>query len=344
MRQSRRWTAGVSAALFVTSAALVAMLPVPYVTYSPRPSVDLLAADSPISIAGAQVYDATGELRMTLVSRTPFDAQLSLPEVLAAYWLPDREALPREGVYAAGTNALEVEERDTRGMAAAQSDAVVAGLRAAGIPVQQYPMVTAVAASGAAVDKLKPGDLILRVNTTPVADAAAIAAELEKHNVGDTVMVSILRDGEETAEVITTRATTAKPNTPVLGVTLDLGYSYTPQVTFAEPEQVAGGSSAGLVYALAIYDLLTENDLVAGRVIAGSGTIDANGAVGTVSAVREKIAGAAADGASVFLIPKGNCVDAQDTAGITLVAVESLSEAISALNALAAGSGAPGCQ
>ena len=68
---------------------------------------------------------------MTIVAITPADARLSLPQALLAYWLPHRDALPRDAVYAPGKSAEEVENEDADMMETAQDDAVVAALRAA---------------------------------------------------------------------------------------------------------------------------------------------------------------------------------------------------------------------
>ena len=59
------------------------------------------------------------------------------------------------------------------------------------------------------------------------------------------------------------------------GINLDVGYSYAPTVTFRIDSGI-GGPSAGLIFALAVYDKVTHDDLIAGRVGAGR---DEGGAV-----------------------------------------------------------------
>ena len=74
-------TAFASAVLFVALAVLVAVLPVPYVTWSPGDAHDVLA-DKPqpiISITGLPTYPTTGQLDLTVVSSTTADSRLSLP-------------------------------------------------------------------------------------------------------------------------------------------------------------------------------------------------------------------------------------------------------------------------
>jgi PDZ domain-containing protein len=111
-----------------------------------------------------------------------------------------------------------------------------------------------------------------------------------------------------------------------------------------------GGPSAGLLFALGIVDKLDGDgkggDLTGGRTVAGTGEITADGKVEQVGGVALKTKAAARDGAKVFLLPKAECAEgrADTPAGLRLVPVDSLSQAVGALNALNAGSGSvPSC-
>ena len=64
------------------------------------------------------------------------------------------------------------------------------------------------------------------------------------------------------------------------------------------------------MFALAIYDKLTPGPLTGGRSIAGTGAITPDGAVGPIGGIRQKIAGADDEGATVFLVPAANCAEA----------------------------------
>jgi PDZ domain-containing protein len=100
-----------------------------------------------------------------------------------------------------------------------------------------------------------------------------------------------------------------------------------------------GGPSAGLMFALGIYDRLTPGDLTGGRIIAGTGTIDDEGLVGPIGGIQQKLLGAREHGAEWFLTPAGNWDDAQRAVpdGLKLVRVESLKQALDALRAISAG-------
>ncbi|MGR4878815.1 S16 family serine protease [Streptomyces sp. LARHCF249] len=110
-----------------------------------------------------------------------------------------------------------------------------------------------------------------------------------------------------------------------------------------------GGPSAGLLFSLGIVDKLdgdgSGGDLTGGRTIAGTGTIAADGAVGAVGGVALKTQAARRDGATVFLVPKAECSDAQSELpeGLRLVPVTSLTDAVNALRALNRGEDAPSC-
>ncbi|MGV8908418.1 MAG: PDZ domain-containing protein [Propionicimonas sp.] len=344
------WTATVSAVLFVVLAAVIALVPVPYVTWSPGATYDLLApqaaGDSAIRIVGAETFPTTGQLRMTTVSVTSPSSTLSLPEVLFSYWLPSRQVLPRNAIYRPGEDAPRITQEESQLMDESQSQAVVAALRQSGIAVMNWPMVTTVSNSGPSADELQPGDLILAVDAKTTTKVADVQEKISEHHVGDPVLFTVQRGKDKLRRTVITRATVNNPKKPIVGITLSIGYSYNPSVTFAIDPAI-GGSSAGLMFALGIHELLNSTDLVAGRVIAGSGTMDADGRVGKVGGIQEKLAAAARDKATIFLLPKDNCVDVDEVPdGVRAVPVDSLASATQALEALADPAQAdsvPGC-
>ncbi|MSX18611.1 MAG: hypothetical protein F2803_01650 [Actinobacteria bacterium] len=90
-----------------------------------------------------------------------------------------------------------------------------------------------------------------------------------------------------------------------------------------------GGPSGGLIFTLGLIDLLTPKDILAGRKIAGTGTISADGKIGAIGGVTEKILGAKKAGASVIFVSTENCLDLPDTVeGIKVVAVETIGDAL----------------
>ncbi|MEU0913775.1 S16 family serine protease [Streptomyces althioticus] len=111
-----------------------------------------------------------------------------------------------------------------------------------------------------------------------------------------------------------------------------------------------GGPSAGLLFSLGIVDKLdgdgSGGDLTGGRVVAGTGTIDAEGRVGAVGGVPLKTRAAKRDGATVFLVPRDECAEAEAELpqGLRLVPVTTLQGAVDALVAMEKGTGeVPAC-
>jgi len=336
------WTAFVSALVFVGLAVLLVVVPVPFVSWSPGGTRDTLGSvgnEPIIKVSGIDTYPTTGRLDMTVVSITPADARLSLPQALLSYWLPHRDTLPRDAVYAPGKSAEQVEDEDAEMMETAQDDAVVAALRADDQPVTEMPAIYSVTIGGAAYDKLKPGDLVVSVDGTPTPDDDDVRKAIQKHEVGEVVSFKVIRDGAEiTVDVITAESPT-QSGSPVVGITIGTGYRYEPEISFDFGQRI-GGPSAGLVFALAIYDKITEGALLADLHVAGTGQITPTGRVGSIGGIQEKIAGAEKAGATVFLVPAGNCPDiAGVKTDMTLVKVTTLEDAIGAVQVLTASGG-----
>ena len=98
-----------------------------------------------------------------------------------------------------------------------------------------------------------------------------------------------------------------------------------------------GGPSGGLAFAIGIVELLTSENILQGKSVAVTGSIDGAGKVGSIGGVAEKILAAKKAGATLVLVPQANCQDlapniARIPSGIKVAAVGSLEEAITALN------------
>jgi PDZ domain-containing protein len=101
-----------------------------------------------------------------------------------------------------------------------------------------------------------------------------------------------------------------------------------------------GGPSAGLMFTLGIIDKVRPQDLTGGKVIAGTGTIDDEGTVGPIGGIPQKLVGAKAAGAQLFLVPADNCAEAVRNAvpGLPMARVGNVDDALRALQTFAAGS------
>lgn len=335
------WTAASAAIIFVTSALLLSFVPIPYVVWTPGGAYDLLGsidADGKqvpvIDVAGVPTYPTTGRLDLVTISESRADSMVSLPEALIAHWAPKRDVLPRALLYPAGISADQVRQEDAQEMNLSQRDAVVAAFSAAGFKITAMPMVSVVVTSGPSYGHLEPGDFILKVDDTPVTTREQALALVRRHAIGDRVIITYLRDGTEGTATIEVVGSNQVERTPVIGVKIEPGYAHDGRVKF-NVDSAIGGPSGGLMFALGLYDRVTNTDLLAGRHIAGTGTITSKGEVGPIGGIQEKIGAAERAGATIFLVPQANCAD---LAGISttmrLVKVGSLATAISALQKL----------
>ncbi|WP_369218016.1 S16 family serine protease [Streptomyces flavofungini] len=155
--------------------------------------------------------------------------------------------------------------------------------------------------------------------------------EVEEHNLGD------MKESQDDA----TKA--------ALGYLKANGVDDTGKVKVQADLGKIGGPSAGLFLSLGIIDKLdgdgSGGDLTGGRDIAGTGTITASGKVGAVGGVALKTQAARRDGASVFLVPKDECADAEaeKPEGLRLIPITTLDGTVDALRALKKGADVPSC-
>jgi PDZ domain-containing protein len=93
-----------------------------------------------------------------------------------------------------------------------------------------------------------------------------------------------------------------------------------------------GGPSGGLIFALGIVEKLITAQLVNGRLIAGTGTINKKGEVGPIGGIEDKLIGAKRAGATLFIAPIDNCIDiTRIPSELQIVAVSTLAEAVTLL-------------
>lgn len=94
-----------------------------------------------------------------------------------------------------------------------------------------------------------------------------------------------------------------------------------------------GGSSAGLMLALEVYDQLTSEPLT-NRLVAGTGSLRLNGTVEPVDGVAQKVVASQRRGAEWFLVPRENFRAAQKVASdIQLIPIDTFQQAVEILRA-----------
>ncbi|OII66485.1 S16 family serine protease [Streptomyces sp. CC77] len=255
-RLSRPRALAVCAVPILALFAVAAFAPLPFTLAQPGTTANVLGVDKGrqiITISGAPVHKASGELLMTTILATSPSADIGLADVVEGWFRTDRAVLPRDSVYPAGKSDAEIEKRNLGQMKQSQDSAVLAALDYVG------------------------------------EDSDGVDVRLHLADVG--------------------------------------------------------GPSAGLLFSLGVVDKLEAGDLTGGRVVAGTGTISPDGRVGAVGGVSLKTQAAARDGATVFLVPKAECGDAESElpAGLRLIPVTTLTDAVSSLRALDGGGKVPSC-
>jgi PDZ domain-containing protein len=316
------------------------LLPVPFVAISPGPVFDTLSSgrgNTLITVTGVPTYRTSGTLDLTTVRERgePVD-QLTLVHLVSGWINPHTAVVPHDMLYPPSASKDDVEQQNQEDFVASKDAAAVAGLRAAGIAVTTTVTVADLVAGGASAGVLKKGDVIAAVDGTAVADGAALRTALATHKPGDTIALTIVR-GKATRQVgVVAKADPADATHAVIGIEVGEGYTSTATVTI-QLDRV-GGPSAGLMFSLGVYDKVTPGELTGGLTVAGTGTMDVDGAVGAIGGIQQKMRGARSAGATVFLVPADNCKDAKAARpdGLRLVKVAKLSDATSALTALAA--------
>jgi len=337
--QPRTVAALVCGAGAVVLLSLLALLPVPYAVESPGPVRDTLGEVGGvplIEVSGAPTYPTEGSLALTTVRVAGGPgAAVSLPQVVQAWLDPTRVAVPVEQLFPVGTTSEQVAERDAADMSTSQENATAAALAELGIGVPTTLTVAGLSEGSLAGGLVEEGDVITAVDGAPVADLADLRAALQRGAAGEAVEVS-LRRGDEPQEVAVPTST-APDGTVQLGVLVDPLFDFPVDVRI-QVDRI-GGPSAGMVFALGVLDVLTPGSLTGGEDVAGTGTIDASGGVGTIGGIAQKMAGARAAGASLFLAPAGNCdeVVGHVPAGLRVVPVQTLHEAREAVEQFAAG-------
>lgn len=333
---TRRTTALVVAGLVLAALVCIAVfVPMPYVVMSPGITENTLGqfgGKPVISITGHPTFATTGHLDLTTVSVTSSDSQPRLPDILRAWWSANDIVLPRDVVYPPEESPGDVQQQNKTAMLGSQSDAVAAGLSEAG--VDTFEVTVQGVTTGAPADGvLRKDDQIVAVNGTVVDSTQTTVTAIENLPPGSRVTLSIRRDGGDRSVVLTTVASTSDPSKSRIGVTLSDVFKPPFRVNIDLGQEI-GGPSAGLMFSLGIYDLLTPGPLTGGRYIAGTGTIDVSGTVGPIGGIQQKIAGAYANGATVFLVPADNCAEAGQSplaAKIDLVEVSTMDGAVKAL-------------
>jgi PDZ domain-containing protein len=325
--------AGAGATLI--AGAVMLTLPVPYILEVPGPTVDTLGEQDGkelIQVDQEPTHKITGELRLTTVGAYGSEpGTLTVFQMVKGYFDPDDALIPYDLVYPRQSTSQEREAQSAAQMSSSQDAATVAALEYLGLKVN---VQIEEAQTDSARDAFQAGDRITGIDGHPVSGYQELKTELERVKPGTQLQVAIERkQTPQTVEVETVENPAGEGS--LLGVTVQ--FDFPVEVKFGVED--IGGPSAGSMFALGIIDKLGDTDLADGRIVAGTGTVDVDGTIGSIGGIRQKMIGARRDGATVFLAPAGNCAEVKghEPSGMEVIKVENLADAVTALADLRSG-------
>jgi PDZ domain-containing protein len=283
-----------------------------------------------VNVSGHKTYRDDGALRMVTVYAGGPGENTSLVELLYGWIDPDIAVLPKS-IYDKGETDETNRQQSAVQMSSSQDNATAAALSALGIGYRTEVEVSGVAKDGASAGKLEKGDVLLAVDGKTTADPNRLVEVIRAIKPGTPTVLTVRRDGKELQIRVTTKPAEDDPKASRIGVSIQPDFVFPFKVRIRLPDTV-GGPSAGMMFALSIYDVLTPGSLTGGKTIAGSGEITPDGTVGPIGGIGQKLPAAQRDGAKIFLVAADNCAEAvhahYDADKMRLVKVTKLADAI----------------
>jgi PDZ domain-containing protein len=319
----------VGALVLLFAATFVAVLVrLPYYAIQPGPAREV---EPLISVQGHERFPSSGKLILTTVSWY----QVTALQALIAWADPAQSVVPDEDIYPPGETKNTEHQRAISQMDTSKILATSVVLEQLADDPREHgvgALIEATTEGCPAYQQLFAGDLVREIDGSRIRSSVQANRVIDRVPVGEPVSFTVQAAGE-THEIRLTREHCAEDvKRPLIGISLVEPFPF--QVEIASGD--IGGPSAGLMFALGLYDTLTRGDLTAGRTIAGTGEIFPDGTVGPIGGIRDKVVAAQRVGASVFLVPADNMneLDGVDTGDMRLISVRSFDQALRELEDL----------
>jgi len=334
--KAKRGVGFFAALTFLAALLTLVLLPTPYLIERPGPTFDVLgeiSGEPVIKINNQPSYESEGRLDVLTVSvvggpeRTP-----NWVEIILAWLDSSQKVVPLEALYPPDRTTEEVRAESSAMMEVSQQDAVAAALGYLGYESPREIYVAEVTANSPSSGKLVAADFVISVNDQRLSSTEQLREIIGAWDEVSPVEVTVSRSGTLITESITPRKD-AEGNFR-LGILVGYKYDFPVDVTLQLGE--VGGPSGGMMFALGIIDRLTPGDLTGGLHVGGTGTIQQSGIVGPIGGIVQKLYGAKAAGATVFLAPAGNCreIAGNEPSGLRVVKIDKLRDAVTALEKL----------
>lgn len=306
------------------------------VVISPGPTADVLPA---VTVTGVETFEPARGSALNMATIAVAE-RVTWRGYLAGRRSQSDDVAPRTTVFPKDETRPDTQARNNASMRSSQLAAEQAAFGVLNQNVAAPPVGVEITAhtSTSLLTELPVGTVINELNGVPVVNVDGLQRRLTAQQDGSRLTIGTT-DGRQVTVLMGRKATHGMLGVYVADV-VKLPFSVSVDAG------VVGGPSAGLLFGIAIVERLTQEQLIAGLVVSGTGTLQPNGTVGPVGGIRQKLfaAGARASAVDVFLVPQAN---ASDLARVTVerdlmvIPVASLSEALGALEYLRRGETPP---
>ena len=310
------------------TAIIAITYPLPYYIYN---GGGIINVDNRIKIENS--YKSKGSFNLSYVS----ELKATLPTYLLAQILPDWDIIKMEEMT---LNEEESDEdiytRDRFFLEDANKNAIQIAYQRAGktfnITEKKNYIIYI---DSQAKTNAKIGDQLLKVDNQSITNISDLTLYIAQKKIGEELQLLVKRKNKK----VTCYAQILEiDNSKKIGFSFQENYEYETnpnvELTFSKNES---GPSGGLLLSLAIYNHLVEEDITQGLKIAGTGTIDQNGNVGSIGGVKYKLKGAVKNNADIFLVPSGEnyqeaiALQQQHKYKIKIIGVSTFEEALQEL-------------
>lgn len=277
-----------------------------------------------------ELKEYNGSLNMLYV--TQFEA--TIPIYLLSYIMNDWDLESINNSQISDENHDEIDKRNKIMLENSINNATYVAYKAANKKIEIKDKKNLVIATLTDID-LKIGDELLQLDDKDIDSFEMIKETIQQHQIGDILRFKIKRDNKIKEVNVKVKDIDGEKG---IGVVIMTNYEYktAPEIKL-KFKKSESGSSGGLMMSLSIYSAISGKDILKGRNIAGTGTIDIDGNVGKIDGIKYKIMGAINDDMDVILVPSANYKEAKEVIkekdyDIELVEITTFSDAIEYLS------------
>lgn len=288
--------------ILIVVIALLSFIQLPYYITKPGMAQEL----SPI-IEVEDRYDEEGSFMLTTV-------RMGKANIFTYLWAKIDEfhmIYPIEDIRREGESDDEYTNRQLYLMEDSKESAITVAYSEANKPIHYIYhgiYVMSIIPGMPAEEVLKIGDRIYKVDGIEFQTSDEFIEYVSDKNKGEEIELTFKRNEKEMTTQLLISPFPDNPEKVGVGIALttDREVETTPSIKI-DTEKI-GGPSAGLMFALEIYNQLVERDITNGLNIAGTGSIKDNGEVGRIGGISQKIVAADKSGVDVFFAPneRGN--------------------------------------